>query len=65
MSGVQGPTPEVVNQKLQKKGKAQQMVSRDDLIKAVQQMQLPGHQPQGQGGSQQVYPPTQVWGTNG
>jgi hypothetical protein len=63
MSGIQGPTPQP-QKIIEKKGKAKQMVSRDDLIKAIQQMQLPEHKQE----SQQVYPPsniTQVWGTNG
>ncbi len=43
------------------KKNSKQMVSRDDLMKAIQKMQLPDHKDY----SQQVYPPTQVWGSNG
>lgn len=61
MSGVQGPTPEVMQMQMRKKGKAQQMVSRDDLINAIKQLQLPGHTPS----SQQQQGQPQVLGENG
>lgn len=61
MTAMEGVGPGTGTSTPVNKKSAKQMVSRDDLIKAIQKMQLPPHQ----GANQQVYPPTQVIGANG
>lgn len=60
MTAMEGSTPGGQTPVHKKSGK--QMVSRDDLMKAIQKLQLPAHQDSGQQAGTNT---TQVWGANG
>lgn len=68
MTNANGPTPDMLQQRGLNKKSPKQVVSREDLMRAIQKMQLPGHQPPSDTYSQQVYPPPgapRVGGANG